>query len=519
MKFIKYLLFAYVIVCLNSNIYAKDLVIGIGGDIETFDVCCANFIQSHHALYAVYEPPVIYPTVKTGSGALVGDATDLEGTVFESWEAHSDGLTYTIKIRKGLTLQNGKPINSDLVRYMFERNLNTPGGGAWLLKNIAFVTKPPEIIDEYTIKLIGDKPSPMVMSSLYMTSSSMIDPEIVKEHATSDDPWATKWMTRNIAGGSGPYKIVKHIPDQEVVFEAWNGYMGDKAKIKRMIWKIIPSPAQRALLLKSGVIDIAEGLGEEEFKSLKGAKGVKIITAPSGNLIYLGMNSSIPPFNDVLVRRAVSYAVDYNDILKNVYNGDAKRLWGPFSGTNSFSLGDKAGYRTDTAKGKKLLGSSSYKGETVTISIDSSKADRELLAVRIQSSMRSIGMKAEIEKLTPAVYSERKVGKKLQMTIDGMNAWIDDPNYSLSLTLECGVYGNYMDYCNKEVDSIIKNGWAETNLEKRRAMFERAQKLIIDDAPWAFIAQPNFKLAMKKGLGGYVHYANEIPRYHHYYWE
>ena len=231
------------------------------------------------------------------------------------------------------------------------------------------------------------------------------------------------------------------------------------------------------------------------------------------------MNSSIPPFNDVLVRRAVSYAIDYNDILKNVYNGDAKRLWGPFSGTNSFSLGSKAGYRTDTAKGKKLLGSSSYKGEIVTISIDSSRADRELLAVRIQSSMRSIGMKAEIEKLTPAVYSERKVGKKLQMTIDEMNAWIDDPNYSLSLTLECGVYGNYMDYCNEEVDSIIKNGWAETNLEKRRAMFERAQKLIIDDAPWAFIAQPNFKLAMKKELGGYVHYANEIPRYNHYYWE
>ena len=111
----------------------------------------------------------------------------------------------------------------------------------------------------------------------------------------------------------------------------------------------------------SGVIDIAEGLGEEEFKSLQGADGVKIITAPSGNLIYLGMNSSISPFDDVLVRRAVSYAVDYNDILENVYNGDAKRLWGPFSGTNSFSLGSKAGYRTDVAKGKKILNSSRKK--------------------------------------------------------------------------------------------------------------------------------------------------------------
>ena len=519
MKIKLYLVSILAIFSINTTLYSKDLVIGIGGDIETFDVCCANFIQSHHALYAVYEPPVIYPKIKTSSGAFVGDATDLEGTIFESWKAHSDGLTYTIKIRKGLKLHNGTRIDAKLVHYMFDRNLNTPGGGAWLLKNIAFVTKPPQIIDDYTIKLVGDKPSPMVMSSMYMTSSSMIDPEIVNKHATSDDKWATKWMTRNIAGGSGPYKLVKHIPDQEVVFEAWDDYPFEKPKIKRMIWKIIPSAAQRALLLKSGVIDIAEGLGEEEFKSLKGANGVKIITAPSGNLIYLGMNSSIPPFNDVKVRRAVSYAVDYNDILKNVYNGDAKRLWGPFSGTNSLSLGSKAGYRTDSAKAKNILGSSSYKGEKVTISIDSSKADRELIAVRIQASMRSMGMNAEIEKLTPAVYSERKVGKKLQMTIDGMNAWIDDPNYSLSLTLECGVYGNYMDYCNKEVDSIIKNGWAETDPDKRRKMFERAQRIIIDEAPWAFIAQPNFKLAMKDGLGGYVHYTNEIPRYHHYFWK
>ena len=519
MKIKLYLVSILAIFSINTTLYSKDLVIGIGGDIETFDVCCANFIQAHHALYAVYEPPVIYPTVKTNDGALVGDSTDLKGTIFESWEPHSDGLTYTIKIRKGLKLHNGKPINAELVRYMFERNLNTPGGGAWLLKNIAFVTKPPVIVDEHTIKLIGDKPSPMVMSSMYMTSSGMIDPEIVKNNSTSEDKWATKWMARNVAGGSGPYKIVKHVPDQEVVFEAWDDYPFEKAKIKKMIWKIIPSAAQRALLLKSGVIDIAEGLGEEEFKSLKGASGLRILSAPSGNLVYLGMNNSISPFDDVKVRRAVSYAVDYDDIIKNVYNGDAKRLWGPISGTNSVSLGSSKGYKTNTSKAKELLKSSKYKGEKVKIFIDSAKADRELIAVRIQASLRSIGMDVEIEKLTPAVYSERKVAKKLQMTIDSMLAWIDDPNYSMSLTLECGVYGNYMDYCNKEVDSIIKNGWAETNKGKRKAMFERAQRLIIDDAPWAFIAQPNFKLAMKDGLGGYVHYANEIPRYHHYFWK
>ena len=309
-----------------------------------------------------------------------------------------------------------------------------------------------------------------------MTSSAMLDPAIVKEHATEDDPWAKEWMARNVASGSGPYKIVSHIPDQEIVLEAWDGYLAGKAPIERMIWKIIPSAAQRALLLRTGDIDIAEGLGEEEIKSLEGVDGVQIVKAPSGTQVYYGMNSSIAPFDDVLVRRAVSYAINYDDIIQNVYNGDAGRLWGPLSETSGMSLGESAGYKQDVAKAKELLESSSYNGETVTISIDSSKADRELIAVRVQAAMRAIGINADIERVTPAVYSERKVGKTLQSTVDGMLAWIDDPNYSLSLVLECGVYGNYMDYCNEEVDAIIKAGGGESAKDKRRAMFNRAQE-------------------------------------------
>ena len=503
---------------LPTILFSKDLIVGIGGDIETFDHCCANFIQSHHALYAVYEPPVIHPTKKLSNGALIGDPTKLSGTVFESWKQHDDGLSYTVKIRKGLTLHNGKKIDAKLVKYMIDRNLNTPGGGAWLLKNIAFITKSPEIKSEYEIILKGDKPSPMVLQSFYMTSSSMVDPEIIKNNSNENDKWSTEWLKNNIAGGSGPYKIVKHVPDQEIIFEAWDKYH-TPAKIKRMIWKIIPSAAQRAILLKNGNIHIAEGLGEEEFKMLGNADNVDIIKVPSGTLVYLGMNSSIAPFDDKNLRKAVSYAIDYNDIIKNVYNGDAKPLWGPLSTTSGFSIGKDETYSFNLNKAKTFLNKSKYKGEKVVISIDSSKADRELLSVRIQSHLRKAGINVEIERLTPAVYSEKKVGKKLQMTIDGMLAWIDDPNYSLSLTLECGVYGNYMDYCNKEVDQIIKNGWKEKDKTKRYEMFKRAQEIIVDDAPWAFLAQPNFKLAMSKDVGGYVHYTNEIPRYHNYFWK
>ena len=75
---------------------------------------------------------------------------------------------------------------------MIDRNLNTPGGGAWLLTNIAFVTKPPTVIDDYTLELVSDKPSPMVMQSFYMSSSAAVDPKIVAENATDEDPRADR---------------------------------------------------------------------------------------------------------------------------------------------------------------------------------------------------------------------------------------------------------------------------------------------------------------------------------------
>lgn len=488
------------------------LTIGVPGDIETLDPCCANFIRSHEALLMVYDVPVIHPIVEQGD-AMLGDADNLLPRYFESWVEHDDGLTYTIKVREGMTFDDGTPINAETVRFMIDRNLNTPGGGAWLLTNIAFVTQPPTVIDEYTLELVSDKPSPMVMQSFYMSSSAAVDPKLVAENATDEDPWATEYMSRNADNPSGPYRLVSRTPDQEVVFEARDNFWAGRPAYDRIVWKIIPSPAERVQLLRAGVIDLAVGLGTEEFNALDGAEGVKVVRTPSKNMAYVGMGNSIAPFDDVAVRQAVSYGVDYDDILENVYKGDARRLYGAIPNGSAVSLGDQVGYTQDLAKAQELLDSSSYDGSTVTLSIDNAKAEHQLIAVRVQAALREIGMDVEIEQLPSAVFAERKVGKQLQMFVDELLAWIDDPNYQLSLTLESGVFGNYADYTNARVDEIIAAGWAEQDADARRAIFEEAQRLISDDAPWVFLAQPDFKFAMREHVEGFVLYPNAIPRF------
>ncbi len=487
------------------------LTVGVPGDIQTLDPCCTNFIRGHEAQLLVSDPPVIHPIEERG-GALVAVADDLLPYYFESWEESDDGLTYTVKVRQGVTFDDGSEVTAETVRFWVDRNLNTPGGGAWLLNNIAFITEPPEVVDEYTLEFTTDAPSPMVMQQFYMTSSVPIDPKVVEKYATEDDPWAMEHFATNVENPSGPYRIASWLPDQEVVFEKRENYWGEPRAYDKIIWKIIPSNAERVQLLSAGVIDVAIGLGTEDFAALAGVDGVTVQRFPSKNEAYVGMGNSIAPFDNVLMRQAVSYGIDYDDIVENVYKGEAQRLYGPIPNGSAFSLGDQVGYTRDVERAQELLAEAGYDGSPVTLSIDAARGEHELIAVRVQSHLAEVGIEVEIEILTAAVFAERKVAKELQMFVDELLAWIDDPNYQLSLSLQSGVFGNYANYDNERVDEIIRDGWAEKDPAARREMFEEAQRIITEEAPWAFLAQPDYKIALRDNVGGFALYPNEIPR-------
>ena len=241
---------------------------------------------------------------------------------------------------------------------------------------------------------------------------------MVAENATDDDPWATEFLNREAPNPSGPYELVSHTPDQEVVFEACDDFYLGAPAYDRIVWRIIPSPAERVQLLMAGVIDVAIGLGTQEFAALEGADGVQVIRVPSKSMAYIGMNNSIAPFDHPQMRQAVSYAVDYDDILQERLPGDTQRLWGPLPNGSLYSLGDEIGYSHDPEQAAQLLESSSYDGSTVTLSIDSARAEHELIAVRVQAALREAGIDVEIESLPSAVFAERKAGKQLQMFVD-----------------------------------------------------------------------------------------------------
>ncbi|MBM3676379.1 MAG: ABC transporter substrate-binding protein [Actinobacteria bacterium] len=489
---------------------ATTLTIAVPSDAQTLDPAYANFIQAHWAIQQIYDTPVNLKTTKSGS-SLIARSSNIEGMIFKSWKRSADGLTYTVQLRDGVKFHDGTPLTAEAVKWTFDRNQKTKGGMNWLLNNIAFLNKPAKVVGPLTIELKASKPSVLAIQALYMAGGGILDPASVKGKATAKDPWAEKWLSKNASNGTGPYRLVQRIPDQELVFEANENYWAGAPKIKKIVWKVVPSAAQRLSLLRTGAVDLADGLTPDQLASLEGTSGVKVVRFPSDTQALVGLNNTKPPFDNKVLRQAVANAIDYNGILKDVFRGNAQRTYGPIVTGSPFVVPPSTGYKLNAANAKKLVQQSGFGGDKVTLSIDSSRVILQEIAVRVKAQLDAVGIPVEIEQLTPAVYAERLAKKDLTMYVDTMLPWISDPNYVMSLLYQCGVFGNYVGYCNKEVDKIITAGWAEANEAKRKAMFARAQKLIISDSPYVWLAQPSYEIAMRDTVSGFVHRQNEIP--------
>lgn len=156
---------------------------------------------------------------------------------------------------------------------------------------------------------------------MHVIGGFFFDPAQLKEHATSDDPWAKAWKAKN-PGHGGPYTVAEQIAGQRVVLVRNPDWPGE-VKNERVEVLAVPESANRVLMLKNGDIDIAFGLSRKEVLSLKDAAGVKILSIPTTDATTLVMNHTIAPFDNADFRKAIAYAIPYADILKGIYGGYA----------------------------------------------------------------------------------------------------------------------------------------------------------------------------------------------------
>lgn len=487
----------------------RTLTVAWDTDIDTLDPAAFKSIGAYTVQANIYDSPLMWKVqpVPTSPGLFRSQPGDFDGGIAESWSFEKDGATLVLKIRRGAKFPSGRPVTAQTVKYLFDRGVQSPGYMRIVLPTLIGVSKPEdfEVRDDATLAINMPAPSPMTLDVMALANNALLDPDEVKPHATKDDPWATGWLKHN-AAGLGPYQLVKNEPGVEVVIEATKNYWRPAPFFQRIVFKFVPNEPDRVLLLRRRAIDLVSGrpgLSPQSIKSLEGAEGLKIYTAPDTTCHWLSMNTKKPPFDNVKVRQAVNYAIPIQAIIPNVLYGYGAQMKSPLPSLTPGYDGALSPYKYDIAKAKALMKEAGMDKAPIPIefAVRVGWQPHEQAATWIQRELEKIGFKINIVKETDATFRQVATKGDHQLSIETWQSWINDPFYHLFFNFNSRAKNtNTSFYSNAALDKLIDDNMHEVDAKKRLAAAREAQKIIIDEAVWGFLWYDNWTRVVRSDL-------------------
>ena len=209
-------------------------------------------------------------------------------------------MSATFKLKKNATFQDGTPVTAKDVKWSLDRAVSV-GGFPTFQMGAGSLTKPEQfvVVDDHTVRVDFQKKDRLTIPDLAVIVPCVINSGLVKKHASEKDPWGLEYTKQNTAG-SGAYRVAQWTAGTEVILERNDKWVGGPLpKVKRIIWRMVPSAGNRRALLERGDADISYELPNKDFVELKDAGKLNIVSTPFSNGIqYLGMNVTQPPFNN-----------------------------------------------------------------------------------------------------------------------------------------------------------------------------------------------------------------------------
>jgi peptide/nickel transport system substrate-binding protein len=424
-------------------------------------------------------------------------------------------MSVTFKLKKNAVFQDGTPVSAKDVKWSLDRAV-TVGGFPTFQMGAGSLTKPEQfvVVDDNTIRVDFLRKDRLTVPDLAVIVPAVYNSELVKKHASEKDPWGLDYTKQNTAG-SGAYRVVSWNAGTEVILERndkWTG--GPPPKVRRIVWRMVPSAGNRRALLERGDADISYDLPNKDFVELKDVGKLNIVSTPYSNGIqYIGMNVTKPPFDNLKVRQAVAYAIPYQKIMDAVLFGLAKPMFGAAPGTpTEVAWPQPHGFNTDIAKAKALMAEAGYpNGFDTTLSFDLGFAGvNEPLCVLTQESLAQIGIKCTINKIPGATWRTELNKKVLPLYTNVFSGWLDYPEYFFIWCYhgKNSIF-NTMSYQSKGLDALI-DGAVTAAAEGDKASYDKDVKGFVDlafaDIPRIPLYQPFVNVAMQKNISGYQYW-------------
>jgi peptide/nickel transport system substrate-binding protein len=492
------------------------IVIAYDGDIDHVELMQFRSVSAYDATANLYEPLITQQLVANENGELIGQTT-FEPAGAESWEVSDDGTVFTFHLRQDAMFADGTPITANDYKYTFDRAITGPGYIGLLTPFMAIDSADQvQVVDDYTLQVTTNRPAALTETVLSFQVFGAISAATAEANATDEDPWAEQWHRTN-ANSSGQYVITEWDPGVQYTFEPnpnyWRG--ADFFQNSAAIFRVVPEAATREQLLRAGDVDVALGIPFSDLGELETDPNIAVHAIPTTRIYHLGMNNNVAPFDNAQVRQAVSMAIPYEAIIENVLYGYGTQPKSPVSVgmegyTDEFwTYGDG-----DLEAARALLEEAGYgDGFQVELTVPQEDQTRVDTATWIQAGLAEIGVDVVINAVPTAQFSELLFSHELPFFIEQWYSWGNDPFYQLTFNLKCGSFPNYVNYCNEEVDQLIDQGTFSRDPEERAQLIRRAQEIIVADAPWAFLYQPDWIVATRSNVTGIALFNDLTLRY------
>jgi len=413
-----------------------------------------------------------------------------------SWEISDDNMTYTFHLADNVYFHSGRKMTAEDVKYSLERvldpNLGALGNSSSYAGDIASV----EAVDDTTVKITLSKVNVTFLSNMSSSYCSIVDKDVVE---------ANEGSLLQADGGTGPYTLGEYVPDNHTTVNAFDKYFDEagKATFDAIEFYVMTDASSRLNALRTGAVDLI--VADTAMLSLiNEGDPIQVISYQTRDYVGLFMNCKREPFTNPLVRQAINYALDREEIIEFAYNGQAA-----VSGFIPSSMGhwavdvtEKDYYTQNMEKAKELLAEAGYADgfETViTVGLEDGIRD---MGIIVQQYLAELGIKAEVQNEENAQYIDDWKAHNFDIMICHNGAG-SDPNRGVAFFFSSTGSANIQDYANERVDELCVLGTATTDVAEREAYYKEAINIILDECPTAIVACPMAYFLASPALQGY----------------
>lgn len=326
--------------------------------------------------------------------------TEVRPALAERWSVSPDNRTLTFHLRDNVRFHSGNPLTSADAVWSMRRVLHLNLAQASVWKSYGFsrdnvdqmITAPDDNTLVITLPRPND-PQLVIYSLAALGSMVVLDSKTVQQHEVDGD-WGNRWLTTHEAG-SGPFRLdvwqAKDVLRMSRATDYWRG----EAKMSRVVFRHLQESQTLRLMMEKGDLDIASNMAIPDVRALRHDPDLTIDAVRKGTIYYLAMSMKDPHFDNIKVREAVRYLVDYQGINKSLMTGYGELHQRPIQAGMPATLPDP-GYRLDVPRARALLAEAGYPdGFDTTLRV---LADQPFLniAIAVQSTLLQGGIRAKI---------------------------------------------------------------------------------------------------------------------------